>query len=86
MTTLNRKMSGTAASFCAVTPMASAMSRSTALFFTWTRMPQTHPLRAIKKLADEAPATLLPVFDAMYADGGRPSIPPERLLKSMLRD
>ena len=49
-----------------------------------TRVPQTHPLRAIKKLADEALATLSPVFDAMYAEGGRPSIPPERLLKSML--
>jgi transposase len=49
-----------------------------------TRVPQTHPLRAIKKLADEALAKLSPVFDAMYAEGGRPSIPPERLLKSML--
>jgi transposase len=49
-----------------------------------TRVPQTHPLRAIKKLADEALAKLSPTFDAMYADGGRPSIPPERLLKSML--
>jgi transposase len=49
-----------------------------------TRVPQTHPLRAIKKLADEALAKLSPVFDAMYAECGRPSIPPERLLKSML--
>jgi transposase len=49
-----------------------------------TRVPQTHPLRAIKKLADEALAKLSPVFDRMYAQGGRPSIPPERLLKSML--
>jgi hypothetical protein len=49
-----------------------------------TRVPQTHPLRAIKKLADEALAKLSPVFDAMYAEGGRPSIPPEGLLKSML--
>ena len=49
-----------------------------------TRVPPTHPLRAIKGLADEALAKLSPVFDAMYADGGRPSIPPERLLKSML--
>jgi transposase len=49
-----------------------------------TRVPQTHPLRAIKRLADEALARLSPVFDAMYAEGGRPSIPPERLLKSML--
>jgi transposase len=49
-----------------------------------TRVPQDHPLRAIKKLADEALAKLSPVFDAMYASAGRPSIPPERLLKSML--
>ena len=49
-----------------------------------TRIPATHPLRAIKKLADAALAKLSPVFDAMYASGGRPSIPPERLLKSML--
>src|SRR5215472_2359979 len=49
-----------------------------------TRVPPTHPLRAIKKMADEALARLSPVFDAMYAEDGRPSIPPERLLKSML--
>src|SRR5579864_8943911 len=49
-----------------------------------TRVPGGHPLRAIKKLADEALAKLSPVFDAMYAESGRPSIPPERLLKSML--
>ena len=49
-----------------------------------TRVPEDHPLRAIKKLADEALAKVSPVFDAMYAAGGRPSIPPERLLKSML--
>jgi transposase len=49
-----------------------------------TRVPPTHPLRAIKTLADEALRKLSPVFDAMYAEGGRPSIPPERLLKSML--
>src|SRR5258708_4393824 len=49
-----------------------------------SRVPATHPVRAIKKLADAALAKISPVFDAMYADGGRPSIPPERLLKSML--
>ncbi len=49
-----------------------------------TRVPQTHPLRTIKKMADEALRKLSPVFDQMYAQGGRPSIPPERLLKSML--
>jgi hypothetical protein len=49
-----------------------------------TRVPQAHPLRAIKKMADEALSKLSPVFDRTYAQGGRPSIPPERLLKSML--
>jgi transposase len=49
-----------------------------------SRVPTTHPLRAIKKLADVALAQLSPIFDEMYAEGGRPSIPPERLLKSML--
>jgi transposase len=48
------------------------------------RVPVDHPLRAIKKLADKALAGLSPVFDAMYAGTGRPSIPPERLLKSTL--
>src|SRR6266849_3037818 len=43
-----------------------------------------HPLRTIKYLADEALADLSPVFDAMYAEIGRSSIPPERLLKASL--
>jgi transposase len=48
------------------------------------RVPPNHPLRAIKHFADAALAELSPVFDAMYATGGRPSIPPERLLKASL--
>lgn len=48
------------------------------------RVPAAHPLRSIKKLADSALAELSPVFDEMYAKSGRPSVPPERLLKSML--
>lgn len=48
------------------------------------RVPITHPLRTIKRLADEALADLSPTFDAMYAENGRPSIPPERLLKASL--
>lgn len=48
------------------------------------RVPAKHPLRGIKALADEALARLSPVFDEMYAAGGRPSIPPERLLKGSL--
>lgn len=48
------------------------------------RIPEDHPLRSIKKLADEALAQLSPIFEEMYAGGGRPSIPPERLLKGSL--
>jgi transposase len=48
------------------------------------RVPADHPLRRVKKLADEALAALSPTFDAMYGPTGRPSIPPERLLKSTL--
>ena len=47
-------------------------------------VPADHPLRAIKALADEALERLSPEFDRMYADVGRPSIPPERLLKASL--
>jgi hypothetical protein len=42
------------------------------------RVPEKHPLRRIKKLADDALKELSPLFDEMYAAGGRPSIPPER--------
>jgi transposase len=48
------------------------------------RVPANHPLRPIKKLAAEALAKLSPTFDAMYSRVGRPSIPPERLLKATL--
>jgi transposase len=49
-----------------------------------SRVPSDHPLRDIKKLADAALRELSPVFDVMYAETGRPSVPPERLLKSLL--
>ncbi|MGH9894773.1 MAG: IS5 family transposase, partial [bacterium] len=48
------------------------------------RVPTDHPLRTIKRLADGALAALSPEFDRMYARIGRPSIPPERLLKASL--
>jgi transposase len=48
-------------------------------------VPAEHPLRTVKKLADTELARLEKVFDAMYAaNNGRPSIPPERLLKGQL--
>ena len=49
-----------------------------------TRVPSDHPLRVIKKLADQALKALSPDLDRMYANVGRPSIPPERLLESSL--
>jgi transposase len=48
------------------------------------RVPTHHPLRPIKRLVDEALADLSSTFDEMYAKDGRPSIPPERLLKASL--
>jgi transposase len=48
------------------------------------RVPPHHPLRTIKRFADRALARGSPTFDAMYGAGGRPSIPPERLLKASL--
>jgi len=49
-----------------------------------SRIPLEHPLRSIKCIADEVLAELSPVFDAMYFEDGRPSIPPERLLQASL--
>src|SRR5271168_1273199 len=48
------------------------------------RVPKEHPLRRVKELADAALAQLSPLFDEMYSVIGRPSIPPERLLKASL--
>jgi hypothetical protein len=48
------------------------------------RVPATHPIREIKRLADQALAKLDSTFDAMYSSIGRPSIPPERLLNAQL--
>ncbi len=48
------------------------------------RIPADHPLRRIKDMADAALATLSPTFEKMYSGMGRPSIPPEQLLKATL--
>src|SRR3989440_5645903 len=48
------------------------------------RVPVDHPLRAIKRLADEALAAISDELNDAYAADGRPSIPPERLLKASL--
>jgi transposase len=48
------------------------------------RIPPNHPLRLIRQIADAALAALSGQFDAVYAAKGRPSIPPERLLRALL--
>jgi transposase len=47
-------------------------------------VPKDHPLRPIRQMVDAALENLSPVFSQMYSHTGRPSIPPERLLKAML--
>jgi transposase len=49
-----------------------------------TRIAADLPLRAIRALADKALTGLSRDFDKLYARGGRPSIPPERLLRALL--
>jgi transposase len=48
------------------------------------RVPSDHPLRPIRQLTDAALAHLSSRFDAMYSEMGRPSIPPEQLLRALL--
>src|SRR5271169_6309706 len=48
------------------------------------RVPANHPIRLIKALAEVALKELSPLFEQMYSQIGRPSIPPERLLKASL--
>src|SRR5881296_2444993 len=48
------------------------------------RVPADHPLRAIRQMTDRVLATLSRKFARMYSDIGRPSIPPEKLLRALL--
>ena len=48
------------------------------------RIPQDHPLRAIRNLVDPILKEMSPQFAKLYATHGRPSIPPERLLRALL--
>jgi transposase len=48
------------------------------------RIPADHPLRPIREIVDEALRKLSPAFSRLYAREGRPSIPPERLLRALL--
>jgi transposase len=48
------------------------------------RIPQNHPMRKLRELIDPILQKMSPQFDQMYADEGRPSIPPEYLLRASL--
>jgi transposase len=49
-----------------------------------SRVPQSHPLRVIRWIADDVLSGMSGAFDAAYAPLGRPSVPPERLLRALL--
>ncbi|MDR7522204.1 MAG: IS5 family transposase [Armatimonadota bacterium] len=48
------------------------------------RVPQDHPLRPIRQMVDAVLTELSPEFDRLYARTGRPSVPPEKLLRALL--
>jgi len=48
------------------------------------RVPKDHPLRPIRKMVDAVLADLSRCFSRLYSDVGRPSIPPEKLLRALL--
>jgi transposase len=48
------------------------------------RVPANHPLRLIRRMVDEALKALSPGFNRLYSACGRPSIPPEKLLRALL--
>jgi transposase len=48
------------------------------------RVRPDHPLRPIRRMTDAALAQLSPRFDRLYSTTGRPSIPPEKLLRALL--
>ncbi len=48
------------------------------------RVPADHPLRPIREMTDAALTRLSPRFAWLYAQTGRPSVPPEQLLRALL--
>jgi transposase len=48
------------------------------------RVPADHPLRPIRQMTDAALKAMSPRFDTLYSDIGRPSVPPEQLLRALL--
>lgn len=67
--------------------MRGDLSDSTQMFSYITpekRVPQDHPLRPIRKMLDQALKKLSPRFSRLYSRYGRPSIPPEQLIRALL--
>jgi transposase len=67
--------------------MRGADERQTILFSMRSiedRIPADHPLRALRKLVDPILYELSPRFQSLYSAAGRPSIPPEQLLRALL--
>jgi len=62
--------------------------RKSATLFSYvdleSRVPSGHPLRAIREIVNDVLGDMSSAFAAMYAQTGRPSIPPERLLRALL--
>jgi transposase len=70
-----------------VNPMRGKSDSQPPMFFAIRiedRVRPDHPLRAIKRMVDEELSRMSRLFNAAYSDTGRPGVPPERLLKSML--
>lgn len=62
-------------------------SRQVPMFFminVEAELPETHPLRAVKRRANAILSAMRRDFEAAYSKNGRPSIPPEQLLKALL--
>ena len=67
--------------------MRGKMKKQTELFgymLLENQVPNDHPLRKIREMVDTVLEKLSPEFDAIYSHTGRPSIPPEELLKALL--
>ncbi len=64
------------------------MDERSGLLFSYVdlegRVPGSHPLRAVRLIVNEALSILTARFEALYSPFGRPSIPPEQLLRAML--
>ena len=66
---------------CAVTTLGRV---NCSAMFLEARVRCDHPLRAIRTIVNEALGALEREFAALYSPLGRPSIPPEKLLRAML--